>query len=73
MAASFNEVPTRFVLPTEQVDQVIAAGRVAFKRNAVLQNAIREVQSDAGVKKPVSPNLLQQNLSSSETLASGPL
>lgn len=73
MAASFNDVPTRFVLPKEQVDQVIAAGRVAFERNAVIQSAIRKVQSGAGVKRRVGLGLTQNYLQSSEILAPGQL
>jgi predicted acylesterase/phospholipase RssA len=49
--AALNGVPTRFTLPEEQVDMVIAAGREAVRSNQAIRDAVAIIQRGAGVRQ----------------------
>jgi predicted acylesterase/phospholipase RssA len=48
---ALDGVPTRFTLPEEQVDLVIAAGREAVRSNADIRDAVAIIQRGAGVRQ----------------------
>jgi NTE family protein len=51
MRAQLNQVPTRLRLPTDQVDLVIEAGRLATRANPELNGFLRSIEGD-GARKP---------------------
>ncbi|MBM3529607.1 MAG: patatin-like phospholipase family protein [Alphaproteobacteria bacterium] len=54
-AAELNAVPTRFKLPPEQVDHLIAAGRDALRANKAYRDFLGSLGRSAPARRPVPP------------------